>query len=563
MKNIDPVKKYLKPPISKLADRSWPDKELEKPPLWCSVDLRDGNQSLVNPMGFNEKMLFFDLLTEIGFKEIEIGFPAASETEYRFTRGLLESDRLANGIYPQVLVQSRASIIDRTFEALDGFPRAIVHFYNSTSISQRKIVFNKDKKGIIQIAVEAAHQIKEWIAKLSSDIRVQYSPESFTGTELEFALEICLAVADVLKPTVDRPLILNLPATVELTKPHIYADHIEWFIRNLPERERFVVSLHPHNDRGTGVAATELALLAGADRLEGTLFGNGERTGNVDLVTVALNMYLDGISPGLDLSDLPKIARIYTETTGMKIHERHPYVGELVFTAFSGSHQDAIKKGMDLRRTCQSTVWDVPYIPIDPEDIGRTYEAVVRINSQSGKGGMAYVLEQDWGIRLPKAMHPDFAKDVQVVCDRLGTEVSSETIYDVFKNKYLNRDEPYLLVDFSLANLENNNVSIKALVSKNGTDYTISGQGNGPVSAFVNALRIDLNVGDIEICSFVQESLSYVDSSSALSIVELAQNKKDNSSPDQHIKRVFGVGIDSNIVSSSLIAVLRALNALV
>ena len=437
----DASQKYRPYPQIDISDRTWPSKVIDKAPIWCSVDLRDGNQSLVNPMGHDRKARMFQLLLDMGFKEIEIGFPSASQTDFDFARWCVEEGGVPQDVSLQVLVQCRPELITRTFEALEGAHKPIIHFYNSTSELQRRVVFGKDVPGIKQIAVDAAKMIMDMASKAGGGYRFEYSPESFTGTELEVALEICNAVIAEVKPTADNKLILNLPSTVEMATPNIYADQIEWMCRNIDQRENVIISLHPHNDRGTGIAATELGLMAGADRVEGTLFGNGERTGNVDVVTLALNMFTQGVDPELDCSDIERIKAVYEYSNEMVIPERHPYVGELVYTAFSGSHQDAINKGMKSIKTANSPVWEVPYLPIDPQDVGRTYEAIIRINSQSGKGGIAYILQEDYGINLPRALQVEFREDIQRITDEDGKELPSKKIYERFIERYVDQPE--------------------------------------------------------------------------------------------------------------------------
>ena len=536
-----------------LKDRQWPDQLITTAPTWCSVDLRDGNQALVNPMSYQQKIIFFKKLVEIGFKEIEIGFPSASETEYEFTRGLVDNLLVPDDVWPQVLVQAREPLINKTFEAISGLKQCIVHVYNSTSEAQRRLVFKKDRAGIIEIATQAVKQIKELSQKTKTRIHLEYSPESFTGTELDFALEICTAVSEIWQPTPQNKLILNLPATVELSTPNIYADQIEWFIRNLPNRESHIISVHTHNDRGTGVAATELAMLAGAERVEGTLFGNGERTGNLDIVTVALNLLTQGIDPKLNLFKIDEVCEVYRDCTGMDIHPRHPYAGSLVFTAFSGSHQDAIKKGMDARKSSQSNLWEVPYLPIDPADIGRTYEAIIRINSQSGKGGIAYILETEFGIELPKQMHPEFAMFVQELSDRIGTEISAQKIYDTFADTYLQQRGPYRLLKFnySSSSEETSDVEVKLKLNINGDEQQVTASGNGPLSGCKQAL-IKAGIADFEITHYSEHALNSGSDSKAIAFIETSRNGLSR----------FGVGIDSNITLASIRALFSALNRL-
>lgn len=486
------ITKYTAFPPIDLPDRQWPSRTITSAPIWTSVDLRDGNQALAIPMNVEQKLEFFDLLVQIGFKEIEVGFPSASDTEFRFIRRLIEENRIPDDVTVQCLVQAREHLIRRTFESLQGAKQAIVHLYNSTSPLQRRVTFNKSKEEIKQIAIDGAKLIKSLVPEIpGTKIRLEYSPESFSSTEVDYALEICEAVMDVWEPTEADPIVLNLPATVEVATPNIHADQIEWFCRNMKERNKAIISLHTHNDRGTGVAATELGLLAGADRVEGTLFGNGERTGNLDIVTVALNMYSQGVESGLDFSDLDKIRAVYERVTGMTVHDRHPYGGDLVFTAFSGSHQDAIKKGMDLRKgEPEDALWQVPYLLIDPDDIGRDYEAIIRINSQSGKGGVAYLLSRDFGLEIPKAMHPEVGQVVNDAADKDSRELKSTEVHEIFQKAYVNLTTPLELIaiereDFS----KTGEVKVEAEVRYNGELMQVAGTGNGPISAFVDALQ--------------------------------------------------------------------------
>ena len=442
------IDKYRPFPQIDLPDRSWPNRTIDRAPIWCSVDLRDGNQALINPMNLEQKLSMFSLLTDIGFKEIEVGFPSAAAVEFDFTRTLIDNGLIPEGVYPQVLTQARDHLIRRTFQAIEGTPQAIVHLYNSTSELQRRVVFRKDRAAIRQIAVDGTRLVRELADRTDADIVYEYSPESFTGTELDYAVEVCDAVIEAWDPSPEHRMIVNLPATVELATPNVHADQIEWFLRNVQRRDSIILSLHTHNDRGTGVAATELAMLAGGERVEGTLFGNGERTGNVDIVTVALNLYTQGVDPGLDLSDLGRLIEISDSCTELPLHPRHPYAGELVFTAFSGSHQDAINKGM----TAQGEgLWEVPYLPIDPTDIGRSYQAIIRINSQSGKGGVAYVMESEFGCQLPKTMQPEVGEVVQELTDRTGREVNAAEIWEAFRREYLEADQPIRFIDYAIS----------------------------------------------------------------------------------------------------------------
>ena len=549
-------KKYIPFKQIDLPDREWPTKVITKAPTWCSVDLRDGNQALIDPMNLEEKLEFFHALCDMGFKEIEIGFPSASETEYEICRELIEGNHIPDDVTIQVLVQAREHLIKKTFEAIKGAKNVIVHFYNSTSTLQRKVVFKKDMDGIIDIAVEGAKLIKELTDNYDGDtnIRFEYSPESFSGTEMDNAVKICEKVMDELECTPENPIILNLPNTVEMCTPNTYADQIEYFIKHLKNRESAIISVHPHNDRGTGVAATELALLAGAERVEGTLFGNGERTGNLDIVTVGLNMYTQGVNPELDFSNLPKLKEIFERCTNMKIGERQPYIGELVFTAFSGSHQDAINKGVKYCRDTNSDYWEVPYIPIDPADVGRQYEPIIRINSQSGKGGAAYVMEHNFGYELPKKMHPEFGALVQVKCDELGRELVPKELFEVFKDNYLEHPQKYVIENSRIFEESENGkeyVHFKGTVVIDGTDKrNTTGVGNGPIDAFFNAIK-KIGIDQYKFRSYSQHAISEGSDSLAVSYIELE-------TPEN--KRIFGVGIDHNVNYSSILGVLNAIN---
>ena len=549
-----PITKYVPYPLVDLPDRQWPGKRIEKAPIWCSVDLRDGNQALPIPMTVEEKTELFLHLVKIGFKEIEVGFPSASETEFRFLRSLIENDLIPDDVTVQCLVQCREHLIQRTFEAIDGAPNAIVHFYNSTNPLQRRVTFNMDKDQIKAIAVNGAELCRDLKSGTSCrNVRFEYSPESFSDTELEYSLEVCEAVKAILQPTPDNPLILNLPATVELFTPNVHADQIEWFCRNISDRDSVLISLHTHNDRGTGVAATELGLMAGADRVEGTLFGNGERTGNLDIVTVALNMYTQGVDPGLDFSNLGETREIYERTTRMGVHDRHPYGGDLVFTAFSGSHQDAIKKGMDAQKASDSSLWQVPYLPIDCEDIGRTYQAIIRINSQSGKGGVAYVLERSFGIQMPKRMHPDFGNVVTSLADDKSTELTSLQIWEAFQKEYLWRNEPLQLQDYTIDHKPDDvhKVHMKATVLFEGKKQMLDGRGNGPIAAFVNALESS-GLKNFNVMSYSQHAISRGSAADAVSFVEI----QHSGSKVSH----WGASIDSNVENGGLMALVSAYN---
>lgn len=542
-------KKYRKYPPFILEDRAWPNKTIEKAPIWCSVDLRDGNQALPVPMSVEKKLKMFNLLKRIGFKEIEVAFPSASDTDFRFVRKIIEEQYLDDDTVIQVLTQSREHLIRRTFEAIEGAKQAIVHLYNSTSEQQRRIVFKKDKPEIINIAVEGAKLIKQLSQNCDTDIRLEYSPESFTGTEMDFALEICEAVLDVWQPTPEKKAIINLPSTVEMTTPNVYADQIEWFCRNISCRDSVIISLHTHNDRGTGVAATELAMLAGADRVEGTLFGNGERTGNLDIITVALNLFSQGINPELDISDINAIIRTYEECTDLKVHERHPYAGQLVFTAFSGSHQDAINKGFRYLREQAPEYWDVPYLPIDPTDIGRQYEAIIRINSQSGKGGVAFIMEHEFGYILPKAMHPELGGMIKQKSDEAGRELSPDEIMDVFKENYLDVSGPYKLVDYQVES-RSGSVSVNAKIYKDNELFDISGKGNGPISAFFDALK-STSASKYRFEAYSEHALSSGADAEAVAYIQLENGGG---------RSVFGVGKDRNTTTASFEAIICALN---
>lgn len=535
-----------------LTDRTWPDKTITKAPIWCSVDLRDGNQALVDPMGHDRKARMFKLLLDMGFKEIEIGFPSASQTDFDFARWCVEEGNVPSDVSLQVLVQCRPELITRTFEALDGAKNPIIHFYNSTSELQRRVVFNKDVAGIRQIAVDAAKMIVDMAEKAGGGYRFEYSPESFTGTELEVALDICNSVVEEINPTPDNKLILNLPATVEMSTPNIHADQIEWFCRNIDKRDSVIISLHPHNDRGTGIAATELGLLAGADRVEGTLFGNGERTGNVDVVTLALNMFTQGVDPELDCSDIERIKSVYEYSNQMVIPERHPYVGELVYTAFSGSHQDAINKGMKSIKKANKPEWEVPYLPIDPQDVGRTYEAIIRINSQSGKGGIAYILQEDYGLILPRALQVEFRGEIQKITDEEGVELPAARIYERFMDVYVHQEGARLkFIDHAtFTDPENSDLRmIKAKISDNGKEVEIEGKGTGPVDSFINALSGYLGM-DMTVANYSEHSLQHGSNASAICYMEIESDGQ----------KLHGAGVHTNISAASLVAILSAAN---
>lgn len=539
-------------------NRQWPNKTITKAPIWCSVDLRDGNQALVTPMQLEEKLLMFKTLVDIGFKEIEVGFPSASETEYEILRTLIEGHHIPDDVTIQVLVQARPELIKKTFEAVKGAKNVIVHFYNSTSTLQRKVVFKEDMPGIIKIAVEGAKLIRqlteEEIVSSGMNIRYEYSPESFTGTEIDFAIEICEAVMETLGSTKENPIILNLPSTVEMSTPNTYADQIEYFCTKMKNREAAIISIHPHNDRGTGVAAAELALLGGADRIEGTLFGNGERTGNLDIVTVALNMYTQGVDPELDFSNILAIKKIYEACTKMKVPERQPYAGELAFTAFSGSHQDAIRKGYEYMAESDTPYWEVPYLPINPADLSREYEPVIRINSQSGKGGAAFVLQHAVGYRLPKEMHPEFGNIVKAASDAFGDELKEEQIVDLFNREYVEFDGKYKLASHSFLEQREldgtTHTRFEGKIDVCGEMEDVAGVGNGPIDAFFQALA-GIGVEGYEFVNYHEHAISRGSDAKGICYIELKIPGNGH---------IFGVGIDSNINVAALLGILCAIN---
>jgi 2-isopropylmalate synthase len=540
------------PPIN-IPNRQWPNKTISKAPTWCSVDLRDGNQALVEPMDASRKMKMFKQLIQMGFKEIEIGFPSASETDYNFVRELILNNHIPSDVTVQVLTQSRKVLIDKTIESLKGCHKAIIHLYNSTSTLQREIVFKETMDGVKKIATDGAKIIVDQLSKLNnSDIRLQYSPESFTGTELPYALEVCEAVLDVWNATEDKPVIINLPATVEMSTPNIHADQIEWMGNSFSNRNSVILSLHPHNDRGTAIAATELALMAGADRVEGTLFGNGERTGNVDLVTLGLNLFTQGINPNLDFSQINDLIETAEFCNRLPVHERHPYAGSLVHTAFSGSHQDAIRKGMDAIEKANSNKWSVPYLPIDPADIGRDYEAIIRVNSQSGKGGTAWILENDHQIRLPKGAEVELSSKIQKIADTTGKEITSDIIWKTFSENFI-IDGPFTLIDFNVegANRESNLEIIKTKIKYKNKIFEFSSQGNGPISAFVNGIRENFDL-QFTLEDFGQNTRSATSKAEAAAYVEL---KIENGQ-----RSIFGCGINTSITLAPILAVISALN---
>ena len=565
-----PVKRYQPFEVEvekiELPDRTWPDKVIDSAPQWCAVDLRDGNQALIDPMSSERKHRMFELLVRMGYKEIEVGFPSASQTDFDFIREIIENNLIPDDVTIQVLVQAREHLIRRTFEACEGAKNVIVHLYNSTSILQRNVVFRKDKDSIKKLATDAAQLIKEIATEYpNTNWRWEYSPESFTGTEVAYAKEVCDAVVEVMDPTPENPIILNLPSTVEMTTPNVYADAIEWMHRNLNRRDSIILSLHPHNDRGTGVAAAELGYMAGADRIEGCLFGNGERTGNVCLVTLGLNLLTQGVDPQIDFSDIEQIRRTVEYCNQLRVPERHPYGGDLVFTAFSGSHQDAVNKGLDAMAAklrpgashtdvsweeLQDIEWEVPYLPIDPKDVGRTYEAVIRVNSQSGKGGVAYIMKTDHGLTLPRPMQVEFSSVVQNVTDAEGGEVESKHMFDIFAQEYLDRTTPLEQVSMQVdaAKTENDTATITAQIRFNGKDVTVTGTGNGPVSAYANALE---SIGvDVEVQEYTQHALSAGDDAAAAAYIYAEVNGQ----------KVWGVGIARSITYASLKAVTSAVN---
>ena len=544
-----------------LPDRQWPNRVIDHAPIWCSVDLRDGNQALVDPMNLEEKLEYFKTLIAVGFKEIEVGFPSASETEYEILRTLIDGHYIPDDVTIQVLVQARPHLIKKTFEAIDGAKNVIVHFYNSTSTLQRKVVFKTDMDGVIQIAVDGARLIYELTEEEKKrhpemNIRFEYSPESFTGTEMDNAVEICRRVMEELHITKENPIILNLPSTVEGSSPNGYADQIEYFCRHLPNRDAAIISLHPHNDRGEGVAATELALMAGADRVEGTLFGNGERTGNVDVVTLALNMWTQGVDPKLDFHNINAIREVYERCTKMQVPPRQPYAGELVFTAFSGSHQDAINKGKIYMEESGTPYWEIPYLPIDPADVGREYEPIIRINSQSGKGGTAFILANNYGIKMPKSMHPEFSAVVQKACDEKGKELKAEEVFDLFHQEYRNVCGPYRLVNYKISEEKNEQDDLThvhfsgELKYKDNAPVQIEGNGNGPVAAFCDAMN-QTEVASYQFVDYSEHAISVGSDSKAISYIHLKNPQG---------KDIFGIGVSHNIGYASMKGIICAIN---
>lgn len=551
----NPEQKYRAFPVIDMPNRQWPNKTIDKAPQWCSVDLRDGNQALIEPMGPERKMRMFKLLLEIGFKEIEIGFPAASQTDFDFVRQIIEENLIPDGVKIQVLVQARRELIERTFESLKGCKSAIVHVYNSTSTVQRDVVFRQDRAGIANIAVQGATWVKEFADQNpETDWQFEYSPESFTGTELDYALEVCNKVLAVWQPTPERKAILNLPATVEMSTPNIYADQIEWMCDRIDHRESVLISVHPHNDRGCAVAAAELAQMAGADRVEGTLFGNGERTGNVDLVTLGMNLYTQGVDPELELGDIFNVMRTAEYCNQLPVHPRHPYAGELVFTAFSGSHQDAIKKGMARREAEPDKNWEVPYLPIDPADLGRSYEAVIRVNSQSGKGGVAFIMEQDHGLELPRRLQIEFSQVVQTVSEESGGEVDSASIWAAFEDAFLNIESPLQFVSHLSKPTDEgpeSHRSLQAQMMLDGKAFAIDGEGNGPIDAYVNAVSKAFGI-ECRVVDYHQHATTSASDAQSACYVELQTGGSNDT--------VYGVGLHENIVAASLMAVTSAVN---
>lgn len=548
--------RYKRVPVLDYKERQWPNKEIQKAPIWCSVDLRDGNQALIEPMVVEEKLEFFNLLVKLGFKEIEIGFPSASQLEYDFLRTLVDRNMIPDDVRVQVLCQCRQHLIDKTFEAIQGIKNVVFHIYNSTSTLQRDVVFHMDREEIKQIAIEGTKMVKEGAKNFDGNLWLEYSPESFTGTEMDYALEVCEAVKEVWQPTVERPIIFNLPATVEMNTPNVYADQIEWMSTHFTEREKVILSIHPHNDRGCGVAATELALLAGADRVEGTLFGNGERTGNVDILNVAYNMFSQGINPELNIENVNEIIEVVERCNKMPVPPRHPYAGKLVFTAFSGSHQDAISKGMQALKERESKIWEVPYLPIDPSDVGREYEPLVRINSQSGKGGVAFILDQYYGFKLPKEMHQEIADTIQKMSEAQG-EVSPEQIMETFRRMYIEAKEPLHFRKARITDISDEggefDTRIAVTYTDHGEEKVIVGYGNGPIDALKQAINTKAGF-DTKLTMYQEHALTIGSDSQAASYIALVDNKTH--------ALAYGVGISSNINRSSFRAIFSALNRL-
>lgn len=549
-------KKYKRVPVVKMETREWPDKEIQKAPAWCSVDLRDGNQALIEPMVVEEKIEFFNMLVKLGFKEIEVGFPSASQIEYDFLRQLVDRNLIPDDVMVQVLVQCREHLIARTFESLDGIKQAVVHIYNSTSTLQRDVVFGMSKDEIKQIAIDGTKLVKKYAEEFPGKIVLEYSPESFTGTELDYALDVCNAVQDVWQPTPDNKIIFNLPATVEMTTPNVYADQIEWMNKHFKDRDSIILSVHPHNDRGTGIAATELALLAGADRVEGTLFGNGERTGNVDVLTIAYNMFSQGINPELNLEHINEIIEVYERCCKMPVGMRHPYAGKLVFTAFSGSHQDAINKGIHAMAKRNDGIWEVPYLPIDPSDVGREYEPIVRINSQSGKGGVAFVMDTYFGFKLPKGMHKEFADVIQKIAEEQG-EVSPDTIMDKFTEEYLvaktEKEYPYEFESCQVVDNGTNSASVKLTFKYKGEKKYVEAEGTGPIDAVQKAIMKETGV-DVKLLDYTEHTLGEGSHAKAAAYIQMLDKTTK--------KTTFGVGVSSNITRASIRAIFSALDRL-
>lgn len=545
--------RYKRVPVLHYPEREWPNKEIEKPPIWCSVDLRDGNQALIEPMNVEEKLEMFQLLVRLGFKEIEIGFPAASQIEFDFLRKLVDEQLIPDDVTVQVLTQCREHLIRRTFEAIQGIKNVIVHIYNSTSVLQRDVVFHMNKEEIKQIAIEGATMVKEMAKDFPGNLRLEYSPESFTGTEVEFSLDICTAVQDVWQPTPENPIIFNLPATVEMNTPNVYADQIEWMHRHFKDRDSVILSLHPHNDRGTGIAATELGLLAGADRVEGTLFGNGERTGNVDILNIAYNMFSQGIDPKLNIENINEIIEVYERCCKMDIDMRHPYGGKLVFTAFSGSHQDAINKGVHALAERTDGIWEVPYLPIDPADIGRQYEPVVRINSQSGKGGVAFVMDTVYGYKLPKEMHKEFADVIQKISEKEGGEVAPETIFAAFKKEYIALSDPFEFKRIRVEDIDDRNCLATVDFNYHGEPRHIEAVGNGPIDAVKTAINNEFH-RDVCVLNYSEHALGKGSHARAACYIQMRDKETG--------RVIFGAGDSSNITKASIRAFFSGLNRL-
>ena len=546
-----PFGKYKPFQPIKLPDRTWPDSVITEAPRWCSVDLRDGNQALIEPMSPNEKLKFYKLLLELGFKEIEVGFPAASQTDYDFVRLIIEEDLIPEDVTIQVLCQAREELIKKTVEAIAGSRQAIFHLYNSTSSLQRRVVFRMGRKEVVKLATDATELVKKYTSRLSdTDITLEYSPESYTATEMDFAVEICAAVMEVWQPQVDEKVILNLPSTVEMATPNIYADQLEWFIRNLPQRDKAVISLHTHNDRGTGIAASELGLMAGAERIEGTLFGNGERTGNADVITLAMNLFSQGVDPCLYLSDMSRIVAVAEECTKIPVHARHPYAGDLVFTAFSGSHQDAIRKGMSEVATGDDALWEVPYLPIDPTDVGGSYRETVRVNSQSGKGGIAFVLENYYGVSLPKPLLLEFSPLIQRLSEIDGGELSAKEIWDAFVKQYIEADGPYRLLDYQIEMQANGREACRGRIKVADNTMNVNGEGSGPIDAFVDGLVLALNE-PFNVVDYQEYALGEGKEAKAICILAITDDKGN---------RYYGVGISQNTITAAFQSIIAAIN---